>query len=93
MSDFEKSEHKSDYWLYKLLDKASLPICPGEWFFNLGILAFVLFGIDYFFIEPESAIQQAVVESRGDKAMMGLLLSAIGVLIMELKRRNKTVNK
>jgi len=82
----EKTE--SENWFNKALYKAMefLGFTSGIGIVSIGGFWFIYSLLQYIFITPENVMQQSISENYFNQAQMGLLISAIGVLIMEVKK-------
>ncbi len=84
--DFEEQESKNIFnkYLYKAM--SFLGLTSGVGLVAIGGYWFIYSLLQYIFIEPESAIQQIVTESYFSQAQMGVVIVALGVLIMAVKK-------
>jgi len=82
------SEEESKNWFNKALFKTMdvLGLTSGIGIVGVGGFWFIYSLLAYIFIEPENAMQQIVSEAYFSQAQMGLLIAAIGILIMEVKK-------
>ena len=91
MNETEKTEIENASWfdrtIYKIL--TWLKLTSGIGIVGLGGFWF-LYGIMQFMtVSASSALQQQVQETFFLQAEMGLLIVAVGILIMETKRQKK----
>lgn len=84
--DSEKKE--SENWFNKALFKAMdfLGFTSGIGIVGIGGYWFIYSLLQYIFISPENVMQQSITENYFNQAQMGLLIAAIGILIMEVKK-------
>ena len=74
-------------FLYKGMDWLGLTsgigiVAWGAWWFIWSL-------INYFTVQAESAIQQMVEENYFNQSLLSAILIALGVLIMEIKKKEK----
>lgn len=86
LSDREVEESKNIFnkYLYKAM--SFLGLTSGIGLVAIGGYWFIYSLLQYVFTEPESAMQQIVTESYFSQAQMGVVIVALGVLIMAVKK-------
>lgn len=88
-STFSDREQKdSENWFNKILFKVMgfLGLTSGVGIVGIGGYWFIYCLLQYIFISPENVMQQNIHENYFNQAQMGLLIAALGVLIMEVKK-------
>ncbi|MCY7294908.1 hypothetical protein [Alteromonas sp. a30] len=82
----EKSEPENGFnkTLHKVM--GHLGFTSGIGIVGIGGFWFIYSLLQYIFITPKNVMQQSIVENYFNQAQMGLLIAAIGVLIMEIKK-------
>ena len=93
MSDLENTIHESEKkqaenWFNKTLFKVMslLGLTSGVGIVGVGAYWFIYSLIQYLLITPRNVMQQSIVENYFNQSQMGLLIVAIGILIMEVKK-------
>jgi|LWDU01.1.fsa_nt_gi hypothetical protein len=84
MSEEEESKNWFNKALFKTMDV--LGLTSGIGIVGIGGFWFIYALLLYIFITPYDATQQIVSEAYFSQAQMGLLIAAIGILIMEVKK-------
>jgi hypothetical protein len=82
----EKKE--ADNFFNKYLYKAMqvLGFTSGVGLVGIGGFWFIYSVLQYIFAEPESAMQQIITENYFNQAQTGIVIVALGILIMEVKK-------
>ncbi len=89
-NDREKKD--SENWFNKALFKVMgfLGLTSGVGIVGIGGYWFIYSLLQYIVTSPQNVMQQSITENYFNQAQMGLLIAAIGVLIMEIKKLKVT---
>ena len=81
-------EKDAQNWFNKLLFKVMgwLGLTSGVGFVGIGSFWFLYSLIQYVLIQPNNVMQQSISENYFNQAQMGLLIAAVGILIIEVKK-------
>jgi hypothetical protein len=87
----ESKIDKANNWFDKIIFKTMdfLGFTSGIGIVGIGGFWFIYSLLQYVFITPKNIMQQIVVENFFNQAQVGILIVAIGVLIMEVKKLQK----
>ena len=82
----EKAEAKN--WFNKILFKAMdvLGLTSGVGLVCIGGYWFIYSLLQYMIISPENVMQQSIHENYFNQAQIGVVIAALGILIMEIKK-------
>ncbi|GEM_PF-2260464 len=75
-------------WFNKTLFKIMgfLGLTSGVGFVGIGSYWFLYSLIQYILISPQNVMQQGITENYFNQCQMGLLIAAVGILIIEIKK-------
>lgn len=78
----------SENWFNKILFKimGGLGLTSGVGFVGIGSFWFLYSLIKYASLSPINVMQQGIHENYFNQCQMGLLIAAVGILIMEIKK-------
>lgn len=84
----ENEKLEADNRFNKLLLKIMgfLGLTSGVGLVCLGGYWFIYSLLQYFFITPENVMQQSIHENYFNQSQIGVVIAALGVLIMEIKK-------
>lgn len=85
----EQREKENLFRMFFLKLLSASGLTSGVGFVVIGGIWFFYFLVSYFALEPQSAMQQIAHENLFSQGQMGLLIAAVGIVIIEIKRSQK----